>query len=200
MPELDFDRSEAYNTALRLATAVGRLKVGSNLKASADAQEHAFVSAGNACASVADGAGRDGPPQIAAYREARSSLARCAAWLHVLAALMNEQSSVFQQELDLCEQGARQIAAAIRAADRGPGGPGGAGGYGPGGRGATGGGGRPSGPGGYGPGGGRATGAPGGGRGPGGPGGQGGQGPGPRTGSFPRPGPPPSQGAPGDSR
>ncbi|HNO65460.1 MAG TPA: hypothetical protein PKK39_03870 [Tepidiformaceae bacterium] len=37
---------EAWNTTIKLAAAIGRLKIGSNLKASADAQARAFELAG----------------------------------------------------------------------------------------------------------------------------------------------------------
>ncbi len=125
MAEFDFERTEAWNTALRLATSVGRLRVGSNLKASADAQEAAFAAAALPRRMAPTGAAREGGAQVGAYREARSSLTQCAAWLQVLASLMNEPPTVFEQESELAEQCARQVAAAIRAADRSRGRPGG---------------------------------------------------------------------------
>ena len=53
MAEFAYQDVEAWNTAVRLAAAVGRLKIGSNLKASADAQQKAFEQAGLACALLA---------------------------------------------------------------------------------------------------------------------------------------------------
>ena len=52
MAEGDPQSIEAWNTSVRLAAAVGRLKIGSNLKASADAQAKAFELAGIACGHV----------------------------------------------------------------------------------------------------------------------------------------------------
>ena len=120
MAESDYQQSEAFRTAVRLAAAVGRLKVGSNLKAAADAQSQAFEQAGVAAALIAEATGREGPAQVALYRDARGAIAQCRAWLHVLAAVMNEQDSVFGNELDLAEQASRQISATLRTLDRGP--------------------------------------------------------------------------------
>ena len=120
MAEFEYQKVEAWNTAVRLASTVGRLKIGSNLKASADAQAHAFEQAGLAAALIAEASGREGPAQIGLYRDARGALAQCRAWIHVLAAVTNENDSVFATELDLAEQAARQVSAYIRAADRGP--------------------------------------------------------------------------------
>lgn len=120
MAEFEYQKSEAFNTAVRLATSIGRLKIGSNLKAAADAHAHAFEEAGQAAALIAEAAGREGPAQVALYRDARGALARCRAWLHVLAAVMNEPESVFGTELDLAEQASRQVSATLRALDRGP--------------------------------------------------------------------------------
>jgi hypothetical protein len=53
MADADYRQSEAFNTSLRLAATVGRLKVGSNLKAAADAQTKAFEQAGMASAMPA---------------------------------------------------------------------------------------------------------------------------------------------------
>jgi hypothetical protein len=53
MADADYRQSEAFNTSLRLAATVGRLKVGSNLKAAADAQTKAFEQAGMAAALIA---------------------------------------------------------------------------------------------------------------------------------------------------
>lgn len=123
MAEFEYQNVEAWNTAVKLAAAVGRLKIGSNLKASAEAQGKAFDQAGLAAALIAEGAGREGPAQIGMYRDARGSLAQCRSWLHVLAAVTNEQDSVFGNEFDLAEQASRQLNALIRTADRGPAGP-----------------------------------------------------------------------------
>jgi hypothetical protein len=121
MPEYGYQQVEAWNTALRLATAIGRLKVGSNLKAAADAQQHAFEQAGLACALIADGSTRDGGAQAALYRDARGALVQSRSWLHVLAAVMNEPDTVFGNELDLAEAASRQLSALLRTMERGPG-------------------------------------------------------------------------------
>jgi hypothetical protein len=121
MAEPDYRQSEAFNTSLRLAAAVGRLKVGSNLKAAADAQSKAFEQAGMAAALIAEATTREGPAQVGLYRDARGSLAQTRAWLHVLAAVMNEQDTVFSNELDMAEQASRQVGATLRTLDRGPG-------------------------------------------------------------------------------
>jgi hypothetical protein len=118
MAEYAYQEMEAWNTAVRLATAVGRLRVGSNLKASADAQERAFEQAGYACAFLAEGSGREGPAQVGIYRDARGALAQCRSWLHVLASLMNEPDTVFGNELDMAEQCSRQVGALLRQIDR----------------------------------------------------------------------------------
>lgn len=120
MAEFEYQNVEAWNTAIKLTAAIGRLRVGSNLKASADAQAEAFKQAGLAAALIAEGSGRDGGGQVQLYRDARGSLAQCRSWLHILAALMNEQDTVFANELDLAEQCARQVSGALRAMDRGP--------------------------------------------------------------------------------
>ncbi|OAI38784.1 hypothetical protein AYO38_08995 [bacterium SCGC AG-212-C10] len=132
MAEYEYQNSEAWNTALKLAATVGRLKIASNLKASADAQAKAFEQAGLAVALIAEGTGREGNAQVGLYRDARGALAQCRAWVHVLAAVTNEQDSVFGNELDLAEQCSRQLSASIRNAERGPApGMGGGGGQGP---------------------------------------------------------------------
>ena len=77
MAEGDPQSIEAWNTSIRLAAAVGRLKIGSNLKASADAQAKAFELAGIACGLIAEAAGRDGPAQAGILRDARGALAQC---------------------------------------------------------------------------------------------------------------------------
>lgn len=117
---------EAWNTAIRLAAAVGRLKIGSNLKASADAQAKAFELAGVASGLIAEAAAAGGPVQAGLLRDARGALAQCKSWIHVLAAVTNEQDSVFGNELDLLDQASRQVGAYLRSLDRGP-----AGGQGP---------------------------------------------------------------------
>jgi hypothetical protein len=118
MAEYAYQDIEAWNTSVRLAAAVGRLKIGSNLRAADSAQQHAFEQAGLACAAIAEGSGREGPAQAALYREARAALARCRAWIHVLAAVTNEQDAVFGNELDLAETASRQLGAALRTLDR----------------------------------------------------------------------------------
>src|SRR5690349_5180199 len=124
MPEFEYQNVEAWNTAVKLAAAVGRLKIGSNLKASSDAQQKAFEQAGLACALIAEASGREGGAQVGLYRDARGALAQCRSWIHILAAVTNEQDSVFGNELDLAEQAARQVSATLRSIDRPtPGGP-----------------------------------------------------------------------------
>ncbi len=118
MAEYAYQNVEAWNTTVKLAVAVGRLKIGSNLKASNDAQQKAFEQAGMAAALIAEGSSREGPAQVGMYRDARGSLAQCRSWLHVLAAVTNEQDSVFANELDLAEQAARQIGGLLRTLDR----------------------------------------------------------------------------------
>lgn len=121
MAEGQYRDIEAYNTAVRLAAAVGRLKIGSNLKASADAQSHAFEQAGIACGLIAEASTREGPAQLGLLRDARGALAQCRSWIFVLAAVTNEQETVFANELDLAEQASKQVGAFIRSIDRGPG-------------------------------------------------------------------------------
>lgn len=120
MADGEFRDIEAYHTAVRLAAAVGRLKVGSNLKASADAHSHAFEQAGIACGLIAEASTREGPAQIGLLRDARGALAQCRSWLSVLAAVMNEQETVFANEMDMVEHASRQVGAYIRTIDRGP--------------------------------------------------------------------------------
>jgi hypothetical protein len=126
MAEFEYQNVEAWNTAVKLAASVGRLKIGSNLKASENAQQQAFEQAGLASALIAEGSGREGPAQVALYRDARGALAQCRSWIHILAAVTNEQDSVFGNELDLAEQASRQVSAYLRTIDRAPGGPAGA--------------------------------------------------------------------------
>lgn len=129
MPEFEYQNVEAWHTAVKLAASTGRLKVGSNLKASADAQAHAFEEAGLACAFIAESASREGGAQAMLYRDARTALARCRSWLHVLAAVTNENDSVFGNEFELADQASRQLGGLMRTLERGPaggqGGPGG---------------------------------------------------------------------------
>jgi hypothetical protein len=120
MADGEYREIEAYNTAVRLAAAVGRLKIGSNLKASADAQSHAFEQAGIACGLIAEASTREGPAQVGILRDARGALAQCRSWIYVLAAVTNEQETVFANELELAEQASRQVGAFIRSIDRGP--------------------------------------------------------------------------------
>lgn len=122
MAEFAYEDSEAWHSAVRLAAAVGRLKVASNLKASADAQANAFTAAGDACALIAEASTLSGPVVMNAYQDARAALARTRAWLHVLAAVTNEPDSVFANELTMAELTARQIAAILRTVNRGSGG------------------------------------------------------------------------------
>lgn len=118
MAEIEPQSIEAWNTGVRLAAAIGRLKIGSNLKAAADAQAKAFELAGVACGLIAEAAGRDGPPQAGLLRDARGAFAQCRSWIHVLAAVTNEQDSVFGNELDLVDQASRQVGAYVRSIDR----------------------------------------------------------------------------------
>src|SRR6185312_9855756 len=60
MAEFAYQDVEAWNTGVKLAASVGRLKIGSNLKASSDAQAKAFEQAGLACALIAEGSMREG--------------------------------------------------------------------------------------------------------------------------------------------
>lgn len=120
MPEFDYQNVEAFNTAVRLAASVGRLRIVSNLKASGEAQSKAFEHAGAAAALVAEGASREGGAQVALYRDARGALAQCRAWLHVLAVVTNEQDQVFSAEFELADQASRQIGASLRSLERAP--------------------------------------------------------------------------------
>lgn len=122
MPEFAYQDSEAWNTAVRLAASVGRLRIGSNLKAAENAQANAFSAAGDAAALIAEATTLDGGQAMAAYRDARAALARTRSWLAVLAVVTNEPESVFADELNLAELGARQVSAVLRTMDRMPGG------------------------------------------------------------------------------
>jgi|GEM_PF-1349036 len=121
MAEGDPRSIEAWNTTVRLAAALGRLKVGSNLKAAADAQAKAFELAGVASGLIAEAAAATGGAQAGLLRDARGALAQCKSWVHVLAAVTNEQDSVFGNELDLIDQASRQVTAYLRSLDRAPG-------------------------------------------------------------------------------
>ncbi len=123
MPGTDHTEIEAWNTAIRLAASIGRLKIASNLRASQEAQDRAFQAAGDAAARLAEAGSREGQAQAALLREARGALAACRSWIHVLAALTNEPETVFSAELDLIDQAGKQINAFLRAAERaaGPG-------------------------------------------------------------------------------
>ncbi|HKS90975.1 MAG TPA: hypothetical protein VJQ83_03530 [Tepidiformaceae bacterium] len=118
MADQPYQELEAWHTSVRLAAAVGRLRIGSNLKASTDAQSHAFEHAGEACALIAEAASREGGAQVGMFRDARGALAQCRAWLHILAAVTNEQDSVFANELDLADQASRQVNAQLRVLER----------------------------------------------------------------------------------
>lgn len=118
MPTTEHQDLEAWNTAIRLAASIGRLKVPSNLRASQEAQDRAFQAAGQAAAHLAEAATREGQAQLAALRDARGALAACRSWIHVLAALINEPETAFSAELDLIEQGGKQINAFLRVAER----------------------------------------------------------------------------------
>ena len=120
MAEGDPQSIEAWNTSVKLAAAVGRLKIGSNLKASADAQAKAFELAGVASGLIAEAAAAGGGAQAGLLRDARGALAQCKSWIHVLAAVTNEQETVFGNELDLIDQASRQVGAYLRNLDRGP--------------------------------------------------------------------------------
>lgn len=127
----DFETSDSWKTAVRLAAAVGRLRVASNLKAVADAQQAAFAAAGDAAGAIADAHVRDRGGQLARYRDASGSLARCRSWIEVIAELTNEPVAVFDEELQMIERTAKLVTASLqtlepregrppRPADRGP--------------------------------------------------------------------------------
>jgi hypothetical protein len=118
MSGTDHREIEAWNTAIRLAASIGRLKVGSNLRASQEAQDRAFDAAGQAAAHIAEAATRDGPAQVAILRDARCALAASRSWIHVLAALVNEPETAFANELALIDQAGKQINAFLRATER----------------------------------------------------------------------------------
>ncbi len=117
--EFEYQNSDVWATLVRLATSVGRLKVVSNLRAAADAQQRAFEEAGRACGLFAETSLREGSGHLAGLRETRAAVARCRAWLQVLASVTNEPESAFSEELGLTDHAARQLAAMIRLAERG---------------------------------------------------------------------------------
>lgn len=123
MAEFDYQDVEAWKTSLKLASNVGRLKIGSNLRASATAQDRAYEQAALACALIAEATTRDGVGQVGLLRDSRGALAQCRAWLHVLASVTNESDAVFATELDLAEQAARQVSGMLRTLDRAAPGP-----------------------------------------------------------------------------
>jgi hypothetical protein len=118
MPEFAYQGVEAWNTAVKLAAAVGRLRIGSNLKAAAAAQDRAFDQAGLAAALIAEASGREGGAAVGLYRDARGALAQARSWLHVLASVTNENESVFGNEFDLAEQASRQVSGLLRTMER----------------------------------------------------------------------------------
>ncbi len=171
MTEYGYETTEAFNTSLKLASMVGRLRVTSNLQAVREAQQKAFEEAGRACALIVDASTREGGYQAPVYRDARGALAQCRAWIHIVAELINEPASAFSDELEVAEQATKQVSASLRVLDmrrdssreRGAGPPRGGGGRGPGGPGGPPGGRGPGGPGGPGGGprgGGRDSGPP----------------------------------------
>lgn len=125
MTEYRYQTSEAWNTAVKLASAVGRLKVASNLKAVPEAQAKSFEQAGLAAALIAEATERrEGGAQLGLYRDAIGALAQCRSWLHIIADLVNEPVSLFAEELEMADKAGKQVLAAIRAAEmRGPAGP-----------------------------------------------------------------------------
>jgi hypothetical protein len=118
MPEFAYQGLEAWNTSVKLAASIGRLKIGSNLRAAAAAQDRAFEQAGLAAALIAEASGREGGAAIGMYRDARGALAQARSWLHVLAAVTNENESVFGAEFDLAEQASRQVGGILRTLER----------------------------------------------------------------------------------
>ncbi len=120
----EFESSESWKTAVRLAAAVGRLRVASNLKAVADAQQAAFLAAGEAAGAIAEAATRDRGGQVGRFRDAAGALARCRSWIEVVAELTNEPVTVFGEELEMIERANKLIAATLSTLDtRDPRGP-----------------------------------------------------------------------------
>lgn len=117
MTEHGYETTEAFNTSLKLASMVGRLRVTSNLQAVREAQQKAFEEAGRACALIADASTREGGNQAPVYRDARGALAQCQAWIHIVAELINEPASAFSEELAVAEQATKQVNASLRVLD-----------------------------------------------------------------------------------
>ncbi|MCA9825022.1 MAG: hypothetical protein R3C29_10035 [Dehalococcoidia bacterium] len=113
----EFETSESWKTTVRLAAAVGRLRVASNLKAVADAQQAAFMAAGEAAGAVAEAATRDRGGQVGRFRDAAGALARCRSWIEVVAELTNEPVAVFDQEIEMIEHANKLIAASLSTLD-----------------------------------------------------------------------------------
>jgi hypothetical protein len=102
---------------VRLAAAVGRLRVASNLKAVADAQQAAFLAAGEAAGAIAEAHARDRAAQVGRYREAAGALARCRSWIEVIAELTNEPLSVFDQEIEMADHATKLVVANLQTLD-----------------------------------------------------------------------------------
>ncbi len=113
----DFETSESWKTSVRLAAAVGRLRVASNLKAVADAQQAAFLAAGEAAGALAEATTRDRGGQVGRFRDAAGALARCRSWIEVVAELTNEPVTVFGEELEMIERANKLIAASLSTLD-----------------------------------------------------------------------------------
>lgn len=111
--------SDSFRSAVRLAAAVGRLRVASNLKAVADAQAAAFMAAGEAAGGVHEAEIRERPAQVGRLREAVAALARCRAWIHVIAELTNQPVDVFGEELGMVDHAERLVLAKLQTLDRG---------------------------------------------------------------------------------
>lgn len=113
----EFATSDSWRTAVRLAAAVGRLRVASNLKAVADAQQAAFMAAGEAAGAIAEAQARDRAAQVGRYREAAGALARCRSWIEVIAELTNEPLTVFDEEIQIVEHAMKLVTANLQALD-----------------------------------------------------------------------------------
>ena len=111
----EFATSDSWRVAVRLAAAVGRLRVASNLKAVADGQQAAFMAAGEAAGHIAEAQVRDRAAQVGRYREAAGALARCRSWIEVIAELTNEPITVFDQELELVDHATKLVTASLQA-------------------------------------------------------------------------------------
>ncbi len=124
MAEFEYQNSEAFNTVIRLAAtvAVGRLKIVSNLKASADAQTKAFEQAGMASRAhrrrVA--AAKGGPGGALPRCPGRNCPVPC-----VVArprCCHERERRGLRDRVRTRGAGHRQVNAAIRVLERGPGG------------------------------------------------------------------------------